>query len=76
MKYLSKVGLKTKKVPILAKNSSSKSIEKIHCFSYWDSPLLNKTNHSVKNGMKKSNSKSIEKQKIHFAFTFTDDKVP
>ena len=28
-----------KKVPILAKNSKSKSIEKIHCFSYWDSPL-------------------------------------
>ena len=39
MKYLSKVGLKMKKVPILAKNSKSKSIEKIHCFSYWGSPL-------------------------------------
>ena len=28
-----------KKVPILAKNSKSKIIEKNHCFSYWDSPL-------------------------------------
>ena len=30
---------KWKQVPILAKNSKSKIIEKIHCFSYWDSPL-------------------------------------